>query len=92
MCQHDCSALQCIFELLTGSVRNHLRQGFPHTGALARTATNIKVKCSPRHHMLNCQVGAVSPLAGVFKGCLKLLLAYFLRSLLEQSAVFRFLG
>ena len=31
--------------------------GFPHTGALARTATNIKV-------------GAVSPLAGIFKGVL----------------------
>jgi MFS superfamily sulfate permease-like transporter len=38
-----------------------LFNGFPHTGALARTATNIKV-------------GAVSPLAGVFKFALKLLL------------------
>ena len=36
-----------------------LFNGFPHTGALARTATNIKV-------------GAVSPLAGVFKFALKL--------------------
>eukprot|EP00669_Euglena_mutabilis_P010536 TRINITY_DN5277_c0_g1_i1.p1 TRINITY_DN5277_c0_g1~~TRINITY_DN5277_c0_g1_i1.p1 ORF type:complete len:382 (+),score=84.82 TRINITY_DN5277_c0_g1_i1:394-1539(+) len=36
--------------------------GFPHTGALARTATNIKV-------------GAVSPLAGIFKCILKLALA-----------------
>eukprot|EP00668_Euglena_longa_P040397 GGOE01053197.1.p1 GENE.GGOE01053197.1~~GGOE01053197.1.p1 ORF type:complete len:515 (+),score=186.99 GGOE01053197.1:799-2343(+) len=37
--------------------------GFPHTGALARTATNVKV-------------GAVSPLSGLFKCILKLLLAY----------------
>eukprot|EP00667_Euglena_gracilis_P006708 EG_transcript_6769 len=37
--------------------------GFPHTGALARTATNVKV-------------GAVSPLSGLFKCVLKLLLAY----------------
>jgi sulfate permease, SulP family len=44
--------------------------GFPHTGALARTATNIKV-------------GAVSPLAGIFKFALKLMLAFFLASLLE---------
>jgi MFS superfamily sulfate permease-like transporter len=47
-----------------------LVNGFPHTGALARTATNIKV-------------GAVSPLAGVFKFALKLLLAMFLASWLE---------
>jgi MFS superfamily sulfate permease-like transporter len=45
--------------------------GFPHTGALARTATNIKV-------------GAVTPLAGIFKGVLKLLLAYFLARYLEM--------
>ena len=47
-----------------------LLNGFPHTGALARTATNIKV-------------GAVSPLAGVFKFALKLLLAVYLASWLE---------
>ncbi|MDH4186340.1 MAG: SulP family inorganic anion transporter [Nitrospira sp.] len=44
--------------------------GFPHTGALARTATNIKV-------------GAQSPLAGVFKCVIKLSLAAFLASYLE---------
>lgn len=44
--------------------------GFPHTGALARTATNIKV-------------GAQSPLAGVFKCFIKLSLAAFLASYLE---------
>lgn len=44
--------------------------GFPHTGALARTATNIKV-------------GALSPLAGVFKCFIKLSLAAFLASYLE---------
>jgi len=48
-----------------------LVNGFPHTGALARTATNIKV-------------GAISPLAGVFKFALKLILAYFLARSLEQ--------
>jgi len=48
-----------------------LLNGFPHTGALARTATNIKV-------------GAVSPLAGVFKCVLKLALALYLASWLEQ--------
>jgi MFS superfamily sulfate permease-like transporter len=47
-----------------------LFNGFPHTGALARTATNIKV-------------GAVSPLAGIFKFTLKLLLAVFLASWLN---------
>jgi MFS superfamily sulfate permease-like transporter len=47
-----------------------LLNGFPHTGALARTATNIKV-------------GAVSPLAGVFKFALKLLLAVYLAQWLE---------
>ena len=46
-----------------------LLNGFPHTGALARTATNIKL-------------GAVTPLAGIFKCVLKLLLAYFLASYL----------
>ncbi len=44
--------------------------GFPHTGALARTATNIKV-------------GAMSPLAGIFKFALKLILAAYLASFLE---------
>jgi MFS superfamily sulfate permease-like transporter len=47
-----------------------LCNGFPHTGALARTATNIKV-------------GAVSPLAGIFKFTLKLLLAVYLARWLE---------
>lgn len=47
-----------------------LLNGFPHTGALARTATNIKV-------------GAISPLAGVFKFVLKLVLAVYLASYLE---------
>jgi MFS superfamily sulfate permease-like transporter len=47
-----------------------LLNGFPHTGALARTATNIKV-------------GAVSPLAGIFKCFLKLGLALYLASYLE---------
>ncbi|HYE76208.1 MAG TPA: SulP family inorganic anion transporter [Blastocatellia bacterium] len=45
--------------------------GFPHTGALARTATNIRL-------------GAVSPLAGIFKCFLKLLLALYLASFLES--------
>jgi MFS superfamily sulfate permease-like transporter len=44
--------------------------GFPHTGALARTATNIKL-------------GAISPLAGIFKCVLKLVLALYLATLLE---------
>ena len=48
-----------------------LLNGFPHTGALARTATNIKV-------------GAVTPLAGIFKCFLKLGLAYFLARYLQQ--------
>ncbi len=47
-----------------------LLNGFPHTGALARTATNIKV-------------GAITPLAGIFKCVLKLLLAAFLAQYLE---------
>jgi MFS superfamily sulfate permease-like transporter len=47
-----------------------LLNGFPHTGALARTATNIKV-------------GAISPLAGIFKCVLKLGLALYLASYLE---------
>ncbi|HZN34211.1 MAG TPA: SulP family inorganic anion transporter [Pirellulaceae bacterium] len=46
-----------------------LLNGFPHTGALARTATNIKL-------------GAMTPLAGIFKCVLKLLLAFFLAGLL----------
>jgi sulfate permease, SulP family len=45
--------------------------GFPHTGALARTAVNIKL-------------GAVSPLAGIAKFTFKLLLAAFLATYLEQ--------
>jgi MFS superfamily sulfate permease-like transporter len=47
-----------------------LINGFPHTGALARTATNIKL-------------GAVTPLAGICKCVLKLLLAVYLASFLE---------
>ena len=47
-----------------------LFNGFPHTGALARTATNIKV-------------GAISPLAGIFKAVLKIMLAAFLAKYLE---------
>ncbi|MGH8558446.1 MAG: SulP family inorganic anion transporter [Methylococcales bacterium] len=46
-----------------------LINGFPHTGALARTATNIKV-------------GAISPLAGIFKAVLKLFFAYYLANFL----------
>jgi len=48
-----------------------LLNGFPHTGALARTATNIKL-------------GAMTPLAGIFKAVLKLLLAYFLAGYLVR--------
>jgi SulP family sulfate permease len=48
-----------------------LCNGFPHTGALARTATNIKV-------------GALSPLAGIAKFAFKLLLAFFLARWLEM--------
>lgn len=44
--------------------------GFPCTGALARTATSIKA-------------GAVTPLAGYFKAILKLALAYYIASYLE---------
>jgi|GEM_PF-206825 len=47
-----------------------LFNGFPHTGALARTATNIKV-------------GAMSPLAGIFKCVLKLMIAAYLATYLE---------
>jgi MFS superfamily sulfate permease-like transporter len=47
-----------------------LLNGFPHTGALARTATNIKV-------------GAVTPLAGILKCWLKLALAFFLATSLD---------
>ncbi len=48
-----------------------LFNGFPHTGALARTATNIKL-------------GAISPLAGIFKFALKLLIAFYLARYLEM--------
>ncbi|HMG94226.1 MAG TPA: SulP family inorganic anion transporter, partial [Chryseolinea sp.] len=48
-----------------------LLNGFPHTGALARTAVNIKV-------------GAISPLSGIAKFTFKLLLAAFLASYLEH--------
>ena len=48
-----------------------LFNGFPHTGALARTAVNIKV-------------GAISPLAGIAKFTFKLLLAAYLATYLEH--------
>ncbi len=48
-----------------------LVNGFPCTGALARTATSIKA-------------GAVTPLAGYFKGVLKLTLAYFIADYLQM--------
>jgi SulP family sulfate permease len=48
-----------------------LVNGFPCTGALARTATSIKA-------------GAVTPFAGYFKGVLKILMATFLASYLEM--------
>ncbi|HET9746030.1 MAG TPA: SulP family inorganic anion transporter [Chitinophagaceae bacterium] len=48
-----------------------LFNGFPHTGALARTAVNIRL-------------GAVSPLAGIAKFVFKLSLAAFLAIYLEQ--------
>ena len=47
-----------------------LLNGFPHTGALARTAVNIKL-------------GAISPLAGIAKFTFKLLMAYYLAHYLE---------
>jgi MFS superfamily sulfate permease-like transporter len=48
-----------------------LFNGFPHTGALARTAVNIRL-------------GAVSPLAGIAKFGFKLSLALFLAKYLEM--------
>jgi SulP family sulfate permease len=45
--------------------------GMPLSGALARTATNVKL-------------GALSPLAGIMKCVLKLMLAYFLARYLEM--------
>lgn len=48
-----------------------LLNGFPHTGALARTAVNIRL-------------GAVSPLSGIAKFAFKLLLAAYLATHLEQ--------
>jgi SulP family sulfate permease len=47
-----------------------LVQGFPCTGALARTATSIKA-------------GATTPLAGYFKAILKLVMAFYLAQYLE---------
>ncbi|WP_336516467.1 SulP family inorganic anion transporter [Pollutibacter soli] len=47
-----------------------LVNGFPCTGALARTATSIKA-------------GAMTPMAGYFKGVLKLVLAYYVAPYLE---------
>ncbi|MHA4846429.1 SulP family inorganic anion transporter [Flavitalea antarctica] len=48
-----------------------LFNGFPHTGALARTAVNIRL-------------GAISPLAGIAKFVFKLLLAAYLAVYLEH--------
>ncbi len=48
-----------------------LVNGFPCTGALARTATSIKA-------------GAVTPFAGYFKGVLKILMAIFMAPWLER--------
>ncbi|HEX4948125.1 MAG TPA: SulP family inorganic anion transporter [Blastocatellia bacterium] len=48
-----------------------LLNGMPMSGALARTATNVKL-------------GAVSPLSGIMKCVLKLTLAYFLARYLEM--------
>ena len=48
-----------------------LFNGFPHTGALARTAVNIRV-------------GAISPLSGIAKFTFKLLLAAYLAKYLEH--------
>lgn len=48
-----------------------LLNGFPCTGALARTATSIKA-------------GAVTPLAGYFKAVLKLVLAFYMAQYLEM--------
>lgn len=48
-----------------------LVNGFPCTGALARTATSIKA-------------GAMTPLAGYFKGVLKLILAFYMAQYLEM--------
>jgi SulP family sulfate permease len=47
-----------------------LAQGFPCTGALARTATSIKA-------------GATTPMAGYFKAVLKLTMAFYLAQYLE---------
>ncbi len=47
-----------------------LAQGFPCTGALARTATSIKA-------------GATTPMAGYFKAILKLTMAFYLAQYLE---------
>jgi len=48
-----------------------LINGFPCTGALARTATSIKA-------------GAVTPLAGYFKGVLKIVMAFYVAPFLEN--------
>lgn len=52
-------------------IATSLLNGFPCTGALARTATSIKA-------------GAVTPMAGYFKGFLKLFIAYFIARYLEH--------
>ena len=51
-----------------------LLNGFPHTGALARTATNI-------------EVGGQSPLAGIFKFITKLAMAAYLAIYLEMVPI-----
>lgn len=53
------------------NIATPLFNGFPHTGALARTAVNIKL-------------GAISPLAGIAKFAFKLSMAAFLASYLED--------
>jgi len=50
-----------------------LVQGFPCTGALARTATSIKA-------------GATTPLAGYFKSILKLIMAFFFSSIFRINS------
>jgi MFS superfamily sulfate permease-like transporter len=59
-----------LFAQGVANVVSPLFGGLPATGALARTATNIKV-------------GAISPLAGIFKFALKLMLAFYLARLLD---------
>ena len=72
---HDsCTAFYRLYEvwgLGFVNIFTPLFNGFPHTGALARTAVNIRL-------------GAVSPLAGVAKFGFKLTLALYLARYLEM--------